>query len=174
MFAETLIGSAIRIETLFENYAHMRVIPEQSPRFRLLSYAAEHKIQLRRGHRWPRIGWRALPSTDIEIRTPNNFALELAIEHASESSTFTVDFHVDNVQHTSSEDMDGDEIRKLVLLLDMDPQDLWLVSIWMALKPAYVANGRQYYYREGLIKMRGALKWHDDPNKTPPDEIWLA
>ena len=46
-------------------------------------------------------------------------------------------------------------------------------SYWLALKPAYEANGQRFFYREGIIAISGRLKWNKGWESAPRDEVWL-
>jgi hypothetical protein len=81
-------------------------------------------------------------------------------------------FLFDNAHEVSCGSRDS---RLAVLLVDNNMSNFYdPYSFWLALKPAYEQNGRQYYYREGVMNIWGSLQWHKDWASASRDEIWLV
>ncbi len=173
IYAETLDSDPILIEDLFHRYSHMKVIPEKSRMLRLESFTISYQIL--KIH-YPRMDEGRRGYADVKMETSNNLPFEwpnpddAQRDHWYDFDKSYVKYLYDDISSTNEPKRDP---RLAVLLVDDNEDGFNPKSYWLALRLAHDENGRHVFYREGIIKVCGRLKWKKNWKSAPRDEVWL-
>jgi hypothetical protein len=169
---DTLDSDPILIEDLFHRYNHMKVIPEESQMLCLESFTVTYQIS--KTHHLGMDGRRGY--ADVKMVTSNNLPFEWPNPDDAQRDHW-YDFDKSYVKYLyddmSSINDPGRDSRLAILLVDNGIAGFNPKSSWLALRPAYDENGRRFFYREGIIRICGKLKWKKNWESAPQDRIWL-
>jgi hypothetical protein len=165
-------SDSILIDDLFHRYKHLKVVPQESNLLRLESFTATYQI-LQIHHPGPN-GRREY--ADVKMQASNNRPFEWPNPNDAERDRW-YDFDKSYVKYLyddiSSLNDPGKDSHLAILLID-NAIDGWTPkSYWLALRPAYVEDVQSFFYREGIIKICERLKWKENWESVPRNEIWL-
>lgn len=170
---DTPSSGLIPINKLFRKSKHLKVVPEEAKALRLESFIVTYQILRTRSS----VFYTDRKFADVRMEPPDKLPFELPRPENVELFRYEelnsyVKFLYDDV---SCIDDDDGQSRLAILLIDNAPEGRrYPASYWLAIRPAYFENGRQLFYREGIIVMYGELKWKENCESAPRNEIWLT
>ncbi|KAF2635610.1 HET-domain-containing protein [Massarina eburnea CBS 473.64] len=177
---KTPAGKWMSIKQLFQRYNYLRVVPEQSKILRIRSFIATYRVS--DIHFYP--GLRRGGSADVEMQNSAKLPIEFPdLKDAGQMRWFS-DYGPFSKDKALSKEEQGKNQHQAILLLYENTESSYSSSYWMTLnlptptssipKSSYKEDGGRFFYREGIIKVSGKLKWKEGWQNAPRDEIWLG
>jgi hypothetical protein len=190
---KTLNGEELSISDLFQRYAHLKVIPEQSKMLRLRSFIVTYRIT----NIEPRPLTESRHAAKVEVDISNNSFFELlepsTLVFGSENGQVWVpvasDYRYDNVasikQGLTSSNLEDIENKVPTSITDPYPRQAVLLMHraegvgstvtfhLIALRVAHEDDGQCFYHREGIIQIWGNLRPKSGWENAPRDDVWL-